>query len=365
MNVLIFQPYLTPYRVGLFNELNAQSEVDLTVCYFSKYEKRRKWKINEERQFTEKRMQTIVIPVSFETNKIFFNFFHLRLLLRKLKPDVVVTSQNKIGLFLARFKDKFGYKIVNWTEVHSLAKSNSKFSPKRIQLFWKHTDAHIVPGKLSYEYIISTSKADTTSVFICPNSVSSNQFSTNIGSINEKFASSALEFVFCGSLTKRKGFHLLLEAISKLNHSSNKASFHFSIIGQGPLSPEPFRNATYYGFCSTEKCAEIMRRAHIFVLPSLRDCNPLTVLEASKSGNVLLLSSAVGNHPEFIPECGLLFDKDSSEALYLAILEVLNLQMSKLEKYALQSYAKGNTITDQKSARVMLSALSHALKDHA
>jgi len=53
-------------------------------------------------------------------------------------------------------------------------------------------------------------------------------------------------------------------------------------------------------FLKKEETARLYKNCHVFVMPSLADCNPLSFIEAAKAGNVLLASKGVGNYPELV-----------------------------------------------------------------
>lgn len=69
-----------------------------------------------------------------------------------------------------------------------------------------------------------------------------------------------------------------------------------------------------------ERMPALYRAAQLFVLPSLYDPNPLTVVEALHSGLSLLVSRRIGNLPEALRdgENGFSFDPSSSDAMRAA-----------------------------------------------
>ena len=69
------------------------------------------------------------------------------------------------------------------------------------------------------------------------------------------------------------------------------------------------------GYKEQEEIIKLYALADCFLLPSISDPNPLTVIEALWSGLPLLLSSNVGNYPETIKigENGFVFKHNGKE----------------------------------------------------
>lgn len=356
--LMILQPYLTPYRLGLFNSIQSQPDISLTLCYFSRPERRRQWKISKPINFAEKQLWSLVLPKTYETNKVYTNVFHLLWITARVRPDAIICCSNREGRILALCKALFRYKLIFWTEVHHKTVSNSNGTNSKLSNYCKQIDSYIVPGKLSAEYVIDRCKAKLGDIFFAPNTVDDRVFHSSSNEISTKFMDNKLRFLFCGNLTKAKGFDLLLRSIRLLNNNPNSQNYHFHILGDGPIEKKQLSNVTFHGYCDTMKCVEIMSKTHVFVLPSLRDCNPLTVLETAKMGHVLLLSDAVGNHPEFIPRCGSIFSAGNFEALHSALLKTLETPRLELQKVAEESRLLGEQITHNVAAEAFLKALN-------
>ncbi|MFO0450119.1 MAG: glycosyltransferase family 4 protein, partial [Pseudomonadota bacterium] len=104
-----------------------------------------------------------------------------------------------------------------------------------------------------------------------------------------------------------KGF---LEVIRDLPVES-LAGWRWLIIGEGSLKADISRlldsrglaeRATIINYVPYDRMPLLYAAADLFVLPSVYDPNPLSVIEAMHSGLPLLVSSQVGNFPEALLE---------------------------------------------------------------
>lgn len=103
-----------------------------------------------------------------------------------------------------------------------------------------------------------------------------------------------------------KGVPYLLRALAQLPRQQN--AWHLDIIGDGPSRAEYERLAaelgisrkvTFHGFKAKAEVAEFMRRADLFVLPSLWDNLPCVLIEAMASG-LPIVSTLTGGIPEIV-----------------------------------------------------------------
>lgn len=84
--------------------------------------------------------------------------------------------------------------------------------------------------------------------------------------------------LFAGRLVEKKGVSLLIEMICDL------PEYHFLMVGDGPLRPEPVKNLTWIPFIPSEQMPLVYQAADLFCLPSHSEGFPLAILEAMASG---------------------------------------------------------------------------------
>lgn len=91
-----------------------------------------------------------------------------------------------------------------------------------------------------------------------------------------------------------------------------------------------------------EQMPALYNASDLFLLPSIRDSNPLSVIEALHSGLPLLVSSRVGNFPEAIEEGinGWAFDPANSDAAQHAISQAFATDKATLSSMGVRSQTK-------------------------
>ena len=108
-----------------------------------------------------------------------------------------------------------------------------------------------------------------------------------------------LQFIFAGKLSMAKGTPLLLKAMAALGDP--RIHLHLVGSGTGPESENCLQLAkqldtrvTIHGAIAQENLAELMRKSHVFVLPSFFEGLPLVLLEALSSGCRIICSDLSG-----------------------------------------------------------------------
>jgi glycosyltransferase involved in cell wall biosynthesis len=127
--------------------------------------------------------------------------------------------------------------------------------------------------------------------------------------------------LFVGQYIHRKGLDLLIDAWRQF--SAEFPDWELQLIGSGELQARLERElprAMVEPFRQTDDIAAAMRSARFFLLPSRDDHWPLVVHESASSGCALVLSSNVGNIPEFAsPQNSVIFSTGDAQALAAAL----------------------------------------------
>ena len=136
--------------------------------------------------------------------------------------------------------------------------------------------------------------------------------------------------LFAGSLIDRKGAAGLIEAFALVH--ARHPDWRLVIIGDGPQRVELEARAASQGLTGSilftgslvpVDTARWMRRAQIFVLPSLEEGQGVAMLEALASGTPCV-ASRVGGIPEILaPPWGTLVPPGDPEALAAALRELI------------------------------------------
>lgn len=149
--------------------------------------------------------------------------------------------------------------------------------------------------------------------------------------------------VFVGQLAPVKGIPYLLKASSHLR--GKRDDWHLDIVGDGKERMEYERLAvdlnlgdrvTFHGSRSRREVAEFMRRADLFVLPSLVETFSAPAAEALACG-IPVLSTRCGGPEDFIVEdVGFLVPSGDADALFQGLDQMLN----NLHRYSRQRIAQ-------------------------
>jgi glycosyltransferase involved in cell wall biosynthesis len=116
---------------------------------------------------------------------------------------------------------------------------------------------------------------------------------------NLKPESSPVQLIYAGKLSNAKGVPWLLRALAKID----SPLWHLHLVGGGSgaekerclrLAQNLGRRVQVHGAVNQQELAAIMKRAHVFILPSFYEGLPLVVLEALASGCRLIANDLPG-----------------------------------------------------------------------
>jgi glycosyltransferase involved in cell wall biosynthesis len=165
---------------------------------------------------------------------------------------------------------------------------------------------------------------DPDRIAVIPNGVNTARFHAN-GIPREPI------LLFAGSLIQRKGLRALLIAMAQV-HSRHPAH-RLVLIGDGPMRAELETQARalgigaavdFTGSLSPDEVARWMRRAELFVLPSLEEGQGVALLEALASGTPCVAARAGGIPDVLSSEWGELVAPGDSQALADSILGLID-----------------------------------------
>jgi glycosyltransferase involved in cell wall biosynthesis len=222
--------------------------------------------------------------------------------------------------------------VLFWSESHweSRRLENWLVDKLRVLLFRLY-DGFAVPGKSAAEYIRHCDS--NKPILYLPNTVDESVFRDKVRTCRSTKDRIRGELgvpkhkrilLLPARLTHEKGIIPLLAAIHTFSPSLTE-SFTLLIAGDGPLKTEislwteqhPSIDVRLVGYLAETELVKLYAAADTFILPSLRDPNPLSVIEALWAGLPLILSDRVGNHWEALsPDVnGWLFDPESKVAI--------------------------------------------------
>lgn len=180
---------------------------------------------------------------------------------------------------------------------------NQHFKNQLVQLDFHNKSIHVIPNGIDFELFKPREEKSARSQLGLPED--------------------GIIILSIGSLTKNKGHHYLIQAFSQL--AQERKDIHLRIVGGGEEYQslinqierlELAEKVTLAGHADHEAISKWLNAADIFVLPSMREGTPNTLLEAMASG-LPVIASATGGISDVIDEgsCGMLISPASVEEL--------------------------------------------------
>jgi glycosyltransferase involved in cell wall biosynthesis len=272
-----------------------------------------------------------------------------------LNPDVIISGLNKYTILIHYIMFWKKSPLIHWSEATMVTERGVNWF-KKPYLKWHLglPKAFLLPGRMSRGYHEFCGFDLDNRMFYAPNSVD------DIYAISEermvmKYASiRPLKLLFVGSFVKEKGFHTLIAVFNRLKERNYDIELH--VAGDGPVRPS--ENIVNHGFLKKEETAKLYKSCHVFIMPSQWDCNPLSLIEAAKAGNVLVASKGVGNHPELVDGNGYVFDINDEDGLFRQCEKIVLTSRDDLIKMGRKSIELASAISHKNTAESFHKAIN-------
>ena len=318
MKIAIVTNILTPYRKRFYDELNEQLQIEkgeLRVFVMTDELPLRPWKYDDLKEgYTE----LLSCKKVFIKGEDFLFDKDINYKIDLFEPDAVIVAGSwtypclwKLMFFKCKKKVKFFF----WTESHNVRAtkvgSSNRIVRKLKETFYKRFDGYCIPGQYANE-AVNDLVGDYGIRIKLPNLVDdefykvANTLRESKGVLREKYGVDVNKKVFIcpARLIKIKGIDLMLR---NLSHVNGIEQVTFFIAGEGPLKEEINNIAQeigadvrLLGYCCQNQIRELYALSDYFIMPSLQDANPLTVIEAAFSSLPLCVSKYLGNCPELV-----------------------------------------------------------------
>lgn len=273
--------------------------------------------------------------------------FKLAVLLRRVKPTVVMSSIGHLNLALLLIRPFLPNKtkiIVRESNMPSKSfASGVKFTFFRLlyPVLYPRADRIICPGKAIKNELQMKFRIREDKMVTIPNPVLIDAIRSKIASHRNPFKQDRINLIAVGSLTHQKGFDLLVSAMKKLVEI--KKAVHLTIVGTGPEkmnlrtqihSLNLSSSITMTGF--KDNPYPYFYYADIFVLPSRWEGLPNVVLESLACGTPVIAFNCPGSVSEVFEDSsqGILVPAEDVEALVKAIDHYLE-NMNNRDKHCL------------------------------
>jgi len=209
--------------------------------------------------------------------------------------------------------------------------------------------------KIRYDRIISVGKRYTNypnvnkNISTIPNGVDIQKFDALAGSSKTDF----FKIIFVGRLDWVKGIETLIKAVKILkdeHHSIIKEKgVQLHLVGYGFEIDRYEREVTrlklddlifFRGQITGSDLIREYKSSHLFILPSICEGQPITILEAMAAGLPVLTTCAADNSGIVTPETGWRIEEQNPRLLANKMAEVIHLDPGKLEEMGQKGHNK-------------------------
>ena len=337
--VAILTPYLSPYRITLFDYIYNQKKIDFKVFCLTEMGENRYWKIDNERiNFDFELMHGIYKYFGNKELSIYLNHEIIKLLYN-YKPDIIIASgYDAIAYWFAFLYCRiFNKNFILWNGSTLLSTTRTKGLTGGIKrILIKNTDNFIAYGTKAKEYL-EYFGADKDKISISINTVDMDFYKKKVEEYRENstFLEKRDEYpkiilLYVGQLIERKGIIKVLEALNELHDPQ----IGFFIVGDGPLkykltkycNDNNLQNIFFEGHKNEDELCHYYALSNVLIIPSFREVWGLVVNEALASGSFVLVSKYAGSGFDLIKEGwnGLIFDPYNVEEIADIIQYVKN-----------------------------------------
>ncbi|MFA4817354.1 MAG: flippase-like domain-containing protein [Parcubacteria group bacterium] len=284
--------------------------------------------------------------------------------------------KEKFDLALAFFGIPCGYlaKKIGLPYIVSLRGSDVPFYNERFNLldkiFFRRLSRAIWKGAssvvaLSHDLVsLAKKSAPNQEISVIYNGINTQEFYPDL----EKLAQEkTFNILFVGRLIERKGAIYLLEAFC--NISKVRSDLRLLIAGDGPLREiyEKFsrdnqleERITFFGVVDHAKMAEIFRKSHVFVLPSLNEALGNVTQEALASGLPIITTDT--GAAELMRDNGFIIQKKSARDIEKSLQKIIENQELR-EKMSRNSRELAQTMSWNNVAQKYLEVFHRAIAD--
>lgn len=246
----------------------------------------------------------------------------LKTILKSENPDIVHTHRS---VCLTYFQ-AFGFKKQSWKyvhTVHNIAEKEAGFYEQILRKIY-------VKKQLIYHIGISDNVSKSISD-IYKKSPAKTIYNGILLKKTTEGIKKEFDLICVARFSIQKNHALLLEAFKKIQ--SNHPSLSLLLVGEGELmndaktfvENEHLKNVVFYG--QTNSVELLMRQSKVFVLSSLYEGNPISILEAMNFG-LPIVAPNVGGIPDVVinKRNGILFEVNNLDSLVNSLQTVFENQ---------------------------------------
>ncbi len=283
----------SPYKVDLFYQLQTNTEeYDFYPIYTNANEDNRSWTPDETKMFHSVILSSRVLKLS---TGIDHRYVHLppsmNPVLNRINPDAVIAWEyNPAALMALRWCKKHHKKFIHATEGTLNSEKNLNVVQKYSrQYICNHADSFIACSTKSKEKLMAWG-VDEQKIETALLTVDIEPY------LNLPHTPESGRILYVGSLAKRKGLDLLIQALPLI-----RQKFELHIVGDKECEEKEQlkqllkdkhldHKVVWRGFLQGEELYKEYQEASVFVLPTREDCFGLVLVEALAAGVPIVAS---------------------------------------------------------------------------
>ena len=304
--VAILNNQILPYRIPLFEELDARGNISPFLLYSSRRHPDREWSLTGYLlSYQHKILPGIAIrrpkPNYNEWRTIWLNPTLFPELVR-LRPKVVIGYEYSAPAMTALFYSRvFRCKYITWTDMTSHAErvltSGQRLTRK---LSDRNSHAYIATNHAGVQNLLARGQT-SDKVILAPQPLDIAKFQREADRTRAESEPHAPTVLYAGYLNERKGVSHLIAAFPTVLQQVPDAKL--VLVGSGPLESELRAQiaragiqdkVTMTGFLEPTELPRIYAQADVFVLPTLEDVFGVVITEAIASRLALVCSEFAG-----------------------------------------------------------------------
>lgn len=384
--IALIENLLPPYRISLFNQINADPNINLEVLLCSWKEKDRTWNVEEEEiQFIHHTFRgwNSLLRFSPSRSDYYHIHFNISLIFRLISTgyDAVIFSgyaslTHQVAIWITKIKK---VPAILWYRSHdsSTALFRRIFSPY-IDAIIKNSDALLVPGEKSLQHLVNRG-ADRQRIFRVGNTIDNDSFNQSLlayGEVGKKEIRKQLGLadqkiiLYVGRLVDVKGLFGLLDSFKIIENEI--PGVLLLVVGDGYLRSDlenycqemSINSVKFEGFVQPSDLGKYYFSADVLTLPSHYETWGLVLNEAMIFGLPVVTTTGVGAAGEIVVDqiTGFIVPPDDSIALAEALERILS-DASLARQLGDSARALIAEQTPERSARGFIEAIRFAMKE--
>ncbi len=355
MKVLFIKNIIPPYRIFLFNKLEAiakSKQFDFEVFVMRTTEKGRSWKLDRGKLKFKHKIDRGVYAFILRKYHLHINLHLIKIVLGKKFDHLILGgSWNNFNVIIIVLLKRLGLvkaSLSFWTEANFLTRGAQNDS--RVKYGFRKwildtcNKYYLIPGKMPKVTLFENWGIKPLQTIYFPNLIDDSFFKFDDSEYKERNKNFKKILLIVARLVEP-----LKGVLNFMKQLPTDQEYELRIAGDGVdkflyekyiIDNDLEDRVTLLGNLSEEQLLVEYKKANVFVLPSYSDPSPLSLVEACYLKLPLLISDRCGNHFEILEEGvnGYLMNPYDPESIKSGLKQLLNTPNVDLQKMGLESF---------------------------